>query len=216
MSFNFVKLESLNFDLSSANVDGIRKYTTPQGKRYPSVTSVLSYGKDKTAIYEWRNRIGAEAANKITQKSANRGTKLHTICEKYLLNELSPMKIRSLMPDVKDFFSQLRPHIDKNIGKIYGLEQSLYSDRLRLAGRTDCIAEWAGKLSIVDYKNSIKEKKDWGTSYIGPYDPEQTFSATLTKKGHETVAPNSWHFGKKGHSFWARFMLQYCINNKFL
>ena len=71
------------------------------------------------------------------------------------------------MPDVKDFFSQLRPHIDKNIGKIYGLEQSLYSDRLRLAGRTDCIAEWAGKLSIVDYKNSIKEKKEeWIQDYF--------------------------------------------------
>jgi hypothetical protein len=64
--------------------------------------------------------------------------------------------------------------------------------------------------------SSIKEKKDWGANYIGPYDPEQTFSATLTKNGHETVAPNSWHFGKQAHSFWARFMLQYCINNKFL
>ena len=167
MAFNFVKLESLNFDLSSANVDGIRKYTTPEGIRYPSVTSVLSYGKDKSAIYEWRKRIGAEEANKITQKSANRGTKLHTICEKYLLNELSPMKIRSLMPDIKDFFSQLKPHIDENIGDVYGLEQSLYSDRLRLAGRTDCIAEWAGKLSIVDYKNSIREKKEeWIQDYF--------------------------------------------------
>jgi hypothetical protein len=64
--------------------------------------------------------------------------------------------------------------------------------------------------------SSIKEKKDWGANYIGPYDPAQTFSATLTKNGHETVAPNSWHFGKQAHSFWARFMLQYCINNKFL
>jgi hypothetical protein len=64
--------------------------------------------------------------------------------------------------------------------------------------------------------SSIKEKKDWGANYIGPYDPKQTFSATLTKNGHETVAPNSWHFGKQAHSFWARFMLQYCINNKFL
>ena len=64
--------------------------------------------------------------------------------------------------------------------------------------------------------SSITERKDWGTSYIGPYNPDQTFHAILTQKGHETVAPNSWHFGKKGHSFWANFMLQYCINNKFL
>ena len=64
--------------------------------------------------------------------------------------------------------------------------------------------------------SSIKEKKDWGANYLGPYDPDQTFSATLTRNGHETVAPNSWHFGKQAHSFWARFMLQYCIDNKFL
>jgi len=64
--------------------------------------------------------------------------------------------------------------------------------------------------------SAITERKDWGANYIGPYDPNQTFSATLTKNGHETVAPNSWHFGKQAHSFWARFMLQYCIDNKFL
>lgn len=64
--------------------------------------------------------------------------------------------------------------------------------------------------------SKISDRKDWGVSYIGPYDPTQTFSAILTKNGHETVAPNSWHFGKTAHSFWTRFMLQYCIANKFL
>lgn len=64
--------------------------------------------------------------------------------------------------------------------------------------------------------SQIAEKKDWGANYIGPYDPDQTFNAVLRQKGHETVAPNSWHFGKTAHSFWAHFMLKYCINNKFL
>lgn len=64
--------------------------------------------------------------------------------------------------------------------------------------------------------SKISDRKDWGVSYIGPYDPAQTFSAVLTKHGHETVASNSWHFGKMAHSFWTRFMLQYCIDNKFL
>jgi genome maintenance exonuclease 1 len=83
------------------------------------------------------------------------------------LNELTDFKIKTLMPDVKDFFTQLKPHIDKNIGNVYGTEQVLYSDRLQMAGRTDCIAEWNGKLSIVDYKNSIKEKQeDWIQDYF--------------------------------------------------
>jgi hypothetical protein len=62
----------------------------------------------------------------------------------------------------------------------------------------------------------ITERKDWGLSYIDPYNPAQTFASIITQNGHQTVAPNSYHFGKAAHSFWARFMLQYCINNKFL
>ena len=62
----------------------------------------------------------------------------------------------------------------------------------------------------------ITEKKDWGTSYIEPYDPKGTFSAKLELAGIETVAPNSYHYGKDGHSFFNRFMLQYIITNKFI
>ena len=167
MSFNFVKLPELDFDLGSVTEDGSRKYTTPEGKVYPSVTTVLSHSTDKSFLVKWRKKVGEEEANKIVKKSSGRGTKLHSVCEKYLLNELNDMKIRMMMPDIKDFFLQLRPHIDKNVGNVYGLEQALYSDRLRMAGRTDCIAEWDGKLSIVDYKNSIKEKKeDWIQNYF--------------------------------------------------
>ena len=62
----------------------------------------------------------------------------------------------------------------------------------------------------------IKNQQDWGTSYIGPYDPKQTFDAIIRAKGINTVAPDSWHFGKDGHSIFYRFMLQYIINNKFI
>jgi hypothetical protein len=62
----------------------------------------------------------------------------------------------------------------------------------------------------------IKDKKDWGTSYVEPYDPKGTFSAKLELAGIETVAPNSYHYGKDGHSFFNRFMLQYIIDNKYI
>lgn len=160
MVFNHVKLPELQFDLESVTSEAGRYYTTPTGEKYPSVTTVLSATKDDSFLIEWRKRIGEEEARKITKKSADRGTKLHAAYEKYLLNELSDMKIRMLMPDIKDFFFQLRPHVDKNIGDVYGLEQALYSHKLKVAGRTDCIAEWNGKLSIVDYKNARREKTE--------------------------------------------------------
>jgi len=62
----------------------------------------------------------------------------------------------------------------------------------------------------------ILDQKDWGTSYIGPYDPRMTYDAIIRAQGIDTVAPNSWHFGRDGHSYFHRFMLQYIIANKFI
>jgi len=167
MIFNHIKLPQLQFDLVTETTESGRKYVLPDGRKYDSVTTILSHAKDKTFLKEWRNRVGEEEANRIVKRSSSRGTKLHDACEKYLKNELTDMKIKTLMPDVKDFFLQLKPLIDKNVGVVYGTEQALFSDRLKIAGRTDCIAEWSGKISIVDYKNSIKEKReDWIQDYF--------------------------------------------------
>jgi hypothetical protein len=62
----------------------------------------------------------------------------------------------------------------------------------------------------------IATQKDWGTNYVHPYDPDYTFNALIKAGGIETVAPNSYHFGKDGHSFFHRFMLQYIIDNKYI
>jgi hypothetical protein len=62
----------------------------------------------------------------------------------------------------------------------------------------------------------IKDQKDWKLNYIGPYDPGQTYDAIIQSTGIETVMPNSWHFGRDGHSSFARFMLNYITSNKFV
>ena len=64
--------------------------------------------------------------------------------------------------------------------------------------------------------SKISERREWGINYIEPYNPEFTYSSQIQAQGIQTVAPDSWHFGKDGHSFWHRFMLQYCIDNKFI
>jgi ATP-dependent exoDNAse (exonuclease V) beta subunit len=159
-TFNYVELPELQFELKQINSETGRRYTTPGGNSYPSITTVLSHSTDKTFLIEWRKRVGEEEANRIVKKSSSRGTKLHLVCEKYLLNELNDFKIKTMMPDIKDFFLQLKPYIDENVGNVYGLEQPLYSDRLKISGTTDCIAEWNGKLSIIDYKNSRRIKEE--------------------------------------------------------
>lgn len=157
--FNHVKLDCLDFDLESETTEQGRKYKTPDGQYYPSITTVLS-SYNKQAIYEWRQRVGEEEANRVSRKASNRGTKLHSTVEQYLLNEMSPLKMHSMMPDMKELFLKLKPFLDDHVNNIYGIEQPLYSHRLRLAGRCDCIGEWDGKISIIDWKtaNYSKEK----------------------------------------------------------
>lgn len=159
MAFNHVRLPELDFELQSQTTESGREYVTPTGKSYPSVTTVLSE-YNKKAFFEWRERVGAEEANKIAAKASSRGTKLHTVCENYLLNEMTDVKLKTMMPDTKQLFLSLKPHIDKHIGDVYCIEQALYSKVLRLAGRVDCIAEWNGQLSVIDFKSSTREKSE--------------------------------------------------------
>jgi hypothetical protein len=64
--------------------------------------------------------------------------------------------------------------------------------------------------------SKIKDQRVWDMCYIAPYEPTMTFDAIVREQGIDTVAPNSYHFGKDGHSFFNRFMLQYIITNKFI
>jgi genome maintenance exonuclease 1 len=131
--------------------DGSRVYKTPSGKSYPSVTTVTGLLKRK-AIHEWREKVGAEEANKIAAKASARGTRIHGLCEDYLSNkEVAPSYIDSEM------WQSITPHLD-GINNIHALESKLYSDKLEVAGTVDCIAEYKGKLSVIDFKTSSRAK----------------------------------------------------------
>ena len=157
--FEHVKLPQLQFDLKAETTDSGRLYTTPEGNRYKSITTVLSH-YNKQGIYEWRQAVGEEYANKVSRRAADRGTKVHKICEDYLNNEIPELKMQLMMPDLKELFFKIKPFIDESIGKVYTQEQALYSDKYRIAGRVDLIAEWNGKLAVVDYKTSTKQKDE--------------------------------------------------------
>ena len=138
---------------------GKRIYVTPSGNRYPSVTTVIGSNKKKMqSIMRWRKRVGAEKANNITAHSTNRGTKYHSIVEDYFNNQLD-LKKYSKYPLPVLMFNHSRSTLDR-INNIYFQEAALYSDKLELAGRVDCIAEFDGVLSIIDFKTSASEKAD--------------------------------------------------------
>jgi len=164
-TFNHVKLPSLDFDLEAETTDSGRLYTTPTGEKYKSITTVLG-NHNKQAIMEWRERVGAEEATKISTKAANRGTKVHKICEDYINNQTNEFRLQTLMPDLKEMFFKIKPIIDEKLGDVYAQEQALYSHQLKIAGRVDLIGMWNGKLSVIDFKTSAKQKEE---SYIQNY-----------------------------------------------
>lgn len=131
-----------------------RLYVTPDGNKYPSVTTVLSILSEE-AIAKWRARVGDAEANRIGHRASSRGTQVHSIVESYLKNE----DTSTYLPHIKQSLQNLKPIFDQSIGRIFGLEVALYSRYLGLAGRCDCIAEFDGVPSIIDFKTSKRIKK---------------------------------------------------------
>jgi ATP-dependent exoDNAse (exonuclease V) beta subunit len=131
--------------------DGTRVYRTPSGNAYPSVTTVTGLHSAK-GIAEWRKRVGNEEANRVSAKASARGTRIHQYCEDYLRGNVFEADMFDL-----EMFNSIKFLLD-SIDNIHCLEDALYSDYLQVAGTVDCIAEFQGKLSVIDFKTSSKPK----------------------------------------------------------
>ena len=156
-------------ELSTKNVNRKRFYLTPEGKLYPSITTVLQRRKME-GLMEWRKKVGDDVANYIARTAAHRGTKVHHMCEDFLNNMESdyPEKWaehkKNFLPYV--LFSQIKPVLMQKVNNIFAQECGLYSDKYKVAGRVDCIGEYNGVPSIIDFKTSTKERNDdWNESY---------------------------------------------------
>lgn len=140
--------------------NGTRVYETPTGAAYPSVTTVTGFLK-KESIKQWRAKVGDKVANEISTRAATRGTRVHSLCEDYLNNKQPEVDIFD--HEIWNSFKSLLDRIDN----IHALELPLYSDHLEVAGTVDCIAEWNGKLAVIDFKTARKPKqKEWISDYF--------------------------------------------------
>ena len=159
----FTHLNKLgDFELEANTIDGVRYYTLPSGKKAPSITSITSFYNRQTFI-NWRKKVGEEEANKITKVATTRGTKFHDLVEQYLLNK--DINTLDVLPTTKALFLHGKKYLD-NINNIHALEKPLYSEYFGIAGRVDCIAEYNGKLSVIDFKTANKERNDeWNKNY---------------------------------------------------
>ena len=145
-------------EIKAKTTDGVRLYETPDGNFYPSITTVLST-RNKEGLFKWRERVGNDVANYVARTAAVRGTHVHHMCEDYINNDFDEEKHKKkFLPYT--LFTQLRASALQKIDNVYAQECGLYSDKYKVAGRVDCIAEYDGIPSIIDFKTSTSERKD--------------------------------------------------------
>ena len=151
-------------ELKTKNINRKRFYQTPNGKLYPSITTVWNK-KKMQGINEWRKKVGEDVANYIARTAANRGTKVHHMCEDFLNNNFDDdVHKKNFLPYV--LFGQMKPILMQKVNNILAQECGLYSDKYKVAGRVDCIAKYNGIPSIIDFKTSTRERNDdWNESY---------------------------------------------------
>lgn len=150
-------------------VDGKRLYATPDGKKLPSVTTILDRTKpmeERVALENWRKRVGHEQAQAITTEAANRGTRMHNYLEHYV--KTGEHKERPSNPFAWASHAMAETVIDQglaNVDEFWGVEVPLYFPGL-YAGTTDGSGVHLGQDSILDYKQTNKPKKEeWINNY---------------------------------------------------
>lgn len=132
-----------------------RRYRTPDGDLYPSVSTILSAGMDHSYIDAWKEKVGEEVANEIGRKATTRGTLLHENIENRIMGR--PETFNMFHVEEKQMFKSALPIVDE-LEEVIALETQLWSDRLRAAGTVDCCARYKGKLRLIDWKTSGRYK----------------------------------------------------------
>ncbi|MGL5082625.1 MAG: PD-(D/E)XK nuclease family protein [Microcoleaceae cyanobacterium] len=144
---------------------GKQYYQLPTGASYPGVTTILSATEpleEKQALFEWRKRVGVEAAQQITTQSSRRGIKLH----KYIEAKLQGQEPENLPIELEGFWNSIHPFLTEGIERSLLIEGTVWNPEYRYAGKLDCLALVNGKPTICDWKTAQKPRQsDWNKKH---------------------------------------------------
>lgn len=183
----FIRNDLPQIELKEEMIDGKRYYGIEGGEKFPSVTTVLSnrYNPEKKeGLQRWRDKVGEAEANRITKYATGRGTGMHNICERFMLNEENIFQKE--MPTSIALFKHIKDLLVEKVGIVYGNEIPLYSKKLRTAGRTDVLCQYDGINSIVDFKTSTRDKKE---EWIEDYYLQSTAYAIMVEEMYNINIP---------------------------
>jgi len=147
-----------------------RLYQCPDGNAVPSVTTIQDKTKSeekKAGLARWRKSVGEAKAKEIVTEAANRGTRMHTYLENYVLGEELKDKVSN--PYAQQSLDMAKIVIDeglKDVDEYWGTEVALYHPKI-YAGTTDLVGVHKGEPAIMDFKQTNKPKKrEWIEDYF--------------------------------------------------
>jgi hypothetical protein len=155
--------------LNRTTLEGKRHYVLPNGEKVPSVTTILDRTKSeesKQALANWKKRVGEQQAQQIVTEAANRGTRMHSYLESYILSDdMKPLPSNPFGHASWFMAAEVILKGLSNVDEFWGTEVPVYYSGL-YAGTTDCLGLWKGRPAIMDFKQSNKVKKK---EYIADY-----------------------------------------------
>ena len=155
--------------LSRTTIEGKRHYCLPDGSKVPSVTTILDKTKSeesRQALNAWKQRMGSERAQQITTEAANRGTRMHSYLETFILeDDMKPLPSNPYAHPSWFMAAQVILQGLCHVDEFWGVEVPVYYSGL-YAGTTDLVGKWKGQPAIMDFKQSNKPKK---REYIDDY-----------------------------------------------
>lgn len=173
--------------LDRETIDGKRHYCLPDGSKVPSVTTILDKTKSqesRDALANWRKAVGEKKAQEITTEAANRGTRMHTYLEQYVLtSEFKSLPSNPFAQPSWFMAAQVILNGLQHVDEFWGTEVPLYYSGL-YAGTTDLLGTWKGQPAILDFKQSNKVKK---REYIGDYFLQLAAYAAAHNEMHGTT-----------------------------
>ena len=148
-------------------IDGKRHYLI-SNEKLPSVTTILAAtesAEKREALARWREAKGEALAEKIKDESAARGTAMHKILEKYILEE-GYLDLTNVGKEAHNMAIRVIEQGLCNVTEYYGTECTLYYPGL-YAGQTDLVGIHKGEDAIIDFKQTNKPKKrEWISDYF--------------------------------------------------
>ncbi|XP_062059806.1 mitochondrial genome maintenance exonuclease 1 [Lepus europaeus] len=199
-----------------------------QKKVIPSVTRILQHTMTPQQVFyleRWKQRmileLGEDGFAEYTSNIFLQGRRFHEALESILLPQgNSQGRGEDLL---ESGYIESVQHVLKDVSGVRALESAVQHETLKYAGLLDCVAEYQGKLCVIDWKTSEKPKPFLRNTFDNPlqvvayvgainYDANYSFQVQcgLIVVAYKDGSPAHPHFmdAELCAQYWAKWLLR--------